>query len=235
MATNKPVEYFGKDLEAMSFATNYYKWILSELMPYFGNSVAEIGAGTGNFSKMLLETKISSLVAYEPSCNMFPLLQEALKKEVRVKTVNDCFGKKIEEQFDSILYINVLEHIENDKAELIKAKNALSSGGHLLIFVPAQEWLYSDFDKNVGHFRRYTKKTITELITSIGFSVLKVRYFDFLGIIPWFINFTLLGNSMNIKIVLLYDKYFVPLLQLVEKRIPPLLGKNILLVAKKMG
>ena len=70
MPPNKMPQYFGKDLEVMSFARNYHKWILAEFLPYIGKSVAEVGAGVGSFSTLILETNISSLKAFEPSQNM---------------------------------------------------------------------------------------------------------------------------------------------------------------------
>jgi SAM-dependent methyltransferase len=234
MVTKKP-EYFGKDLEAISFAKNYQKWILSEFFPYLGSSVAEVGAGVGSFSNLLLQTDIRSLMAFEPSQNMFPLLQEALSKYKRAMAINDFFGKQNKGQrFDSVLYVNVLEHIEDDTAELAKVREVLNLRGHLLVFVPALPWLYSDLDCQLGHFRRYMKKDLIELTRRSGFSVVKVRYFDVAGIIPWYINFVLLKNPMIGGSVALYDKIVVPVMQAMEGLVTPPIGKNILLVAKKV-
>lgn len=234
MPQSKVPQYFGKDLEAMSFAKNYHKWILAEFCPYLGSSVAEVGAGVGSFSTLVLETKISSLVAFEPSQNMYPLLQEALSKDKRAKAINGFFGREnIGKRFDSILYVNVLEHIEDDVSELAHACDALNSKGHLLIFVPALPWLYSEFDRKVGHFRRYMKKDLVDLTRRSGFSVVKARYFDVAGIIPWYINFVLLKNSMRGGSVSLYDRLVVPPMRVMEGLVPIPVGKNLLLVARK--
>lgn len=227
-------QYFGKDLEAMSFATNYHRWLLSEFLPYIGSSVAEVGAGVGNFSSLILETNIKSLTAFEPSSNMYPLLQKTLSADQRTNAVNDFFGKQENgERFDSIFYVNVLEHIENDASELAIVRDTLTPEGHLLIFVPALPWLYSELDKQVGHFRRYTKKNLIELVQQSGFSIVKSRYFDVAGIIPWYINFTLLKNSINGGSVALYDRLVVPTMRIIEGLVPPPIGKNVLLVAKR--
>ncbi len=166
MHTDKIPQYFGKDLESMSFAKNYHRWILAEFSPYLGQNIAEVGAGTGNFSILLLETNIRKLKAFEPSDNMFPLLKKTLSKDKRACVENNFFGRTIteEEHFDSVLYVNVLEHIEDDMSELIKAHDALVSGGHLLIFAPALPALYSNMDRQIGHFRRYTKKNLLKLV-----------------------------------------------------------------------
>jgi SAM-dependent methyltransferase len=234
MPPKKMPQYFGKDLEAMSLAKNYHKWILSEFLPYLGSSVAEVGAGDGSFSTLVLETNISSMKAFEPSRNMYPLLEETLSQDRRAKAVNDFFGSAYTgERFDSVLYVNVLEHIETDASELANAREALNPNGHLLIFVPALPWLYSDFDRQVGHFRRYMKKDLIEITKRSGFSVVKARYFDVAGIIPWYINFVLLKNPMGGGSVSLYDRLVVPTMRVMEGLVPPPIGKNVLLVAKK--
>lgn len=229
-------QYFGKDLEAMSFAKNYHDWILAEFLPYLGNSVAEVGAGVGSFSALVLKTKITRLVAYEPSRNMYPLLQENFCMDQRAVAVNDFFGtNNADNPFDSIIYVNVLEHIENDAFELSKAWKALHPDGYLLIFVPALPWLYSDLDRKVGHFRRYTKKNLANLVSNAGFSVVKARYFDAVGIIPWYVNFVLLKNSLTPGGVSVYDRLIVPVMRIIERIVTPPIGKNVLLVARKKG
>ena len=233
--SSKKPQYFGKDLEAMSFAKNYHKWILAEFLPYLGNSVAEVGAGVGSFSTLVLETGIRSLRAFEPSRNMYPLLQAACSQDGRAQAINDFFGRtNASEHFDSILYVNVLEHIEDDASELANAREALNLNGHLLIFVPALSWLYSDLDRQVGHFRRYIKEDLVELTQRSGLSVVKARYFDVAGIIPWYINFVLLKNPIGSGSVSLYDRLVVPAMRIMEGLMPPPIGKNVLLIAKKV-
>jgi SAM-dependent methyltransferase len=234
MPPSKVPQYFGKELEAMSFAKNYHTWILAEFLPYLGSSIAEVGAGVGSFSTLLLETKISSLMAFEPSQNMYPLLRIALSTDKRAKAINDFFGReRAGKCFDSILYINVLEHIEDDASEVANAREALDSGGHLLVFVPALPWLYSELDRQIGHFRRYTKKTLVELMCRSGLSVVKARYFDVAGIIPWYLNFVLLKNAMSGGSVSAYDRLVVPPMRVIEGLLPPPVGKNLLLVARR--
>jgi SAM-dependent methyltransferase len=234
MTRKKVNKYFGKDLEAMSFANNYHRWLLAEFLPYIRGSVADVGAGVGDVSRMILKTNITSLTAFEPSINMYPLLKQALGTDKRVRTVNGFFGKEEARNcFDSVLYVNVLEHIENDAAELAIVRAMLAQEGHLLIFVPALPWLYSEFDRQIGHFRRYTKKNLVELTQRAGFSIVKARYFDVAGIIPWYINFTLLKNTVGVGSVFLYERLVVPAMRVIEGLVPPPIGKNVLLVAKK--
>ncbi len=234
MASDAALSYPGKDLEAMDFAVNYHRWILEESAPYIGGRVAEVGAGRGSFSQLLLEKPLAHLSAFEPSADMFPLLRQALGQDERARSVYGFFRSPPSgELFDSVLYINVLEHIEDDGAELVRVYQALKPGGHVVLFVPALEWLYSPFDAEIHHFRRYTKKSLREVTLAAGFEILKARYFDFLGIIPWYVNFVLLQNRLNGGNVALYDKFVVPLTRVLEGMVTPPIGKNLLLIGRK--
>jgi SAM-dependent methyltransferase len=228
-------QYFGRDLEAMSFATNYHNWIADEFKPYLGNNVAEIGAGTGNFSKLLIEST-KKIVAFEPSENMFPQLQEQLREYKSITKINNYFVDeylKYKEHFDSVVYVNVLEHIEGDEKELSCAYSGLKKGGHILIFAPALSYLYSDFDRKVGHYRRYHKKDLITLANQVGFNIVDVKYLDFVGILPWYIVFVLLRKTLTKDNVSLYDNLVVPIVRKIESIITPPIGKNILLIAQK--
>ena len=238
--TDTPV-YIGKDLEAMSFAVNYHRWILEEFRPYVGDHVVEVGAGTGNFSKLLLGESPRTLALVEPSA-MFEHLQRnisAIDTETELTLYNSIFrnvsaeiaGKR---RPDTIIYINVLEHIENDAEELRAIYQTLAAGGRCLMFVPALQSLYGDFDREVGHFRRYGKKALEEKCRSAGFNVERSRYFDFVGILPWFIKYRILkSNSLSAKSVDAYDKVAVPFVRKFEAILPTPIGKNILAVLKR--
>jgi len=226
-------QYAGKDLEAMSFALNYHRWIMAEFRPFLGKQVAEVGAGTGSFSGLILENQIENLTAFEPSQNLYPSLCASLSHDQRATAINDYFGKAADGQFDSVLYVNVLEHIQDDRAELAAAYKALSPGGYLLIFVPALPRLYSELDKQLGHFRRYVKKDLEVLVLHAGFTLTKVQYFDIAGIVPWYVNFVMLKNSMGSGSVSLYDRLVVPPMRILENLLAPPIGKNLLLVARK--
>lgn len=224
--------YPGKELEAMGFAANYHRWIVDELAPFLGRRVAEVGAGIGSVSRLLLEKPIEGLVAYEPSENLFPQLRAALAGEPRARVRQAFFGHDTE-AFDSVAYINVLEHIDNDRGELDLARERLRPRGHLLVFVPALEWLYSPFDRRIGHFRRYSRRALGAMAEGAGLRVVRLRYFDAAGILPWYVNFVLLRRGLGSGGVSLYDRLVVPPMRIAERLIPPPLGKNLLLVARR--
>jgi 2-polyprenyl-3-methyl-5-hydroxy-6-metoxy-1,4-benzoquinol methylase len=235
------IEYVGKDLEAMSFAVNYHKWILDEFRPFLGKRVVEVGAGTGSFSELLLQENIDSFSLVEPS-EMFESLTtnvSQIKNGAPVDFYNSIFSEAAAEicekqKPDSIIYVNVLEHIENDAAELKHIYRTLDKGGRCFIFVPALMWLYGEFDRKIGHFRRYTKSEVEEKCQSAGFKVLKSKYFDFGGIAPWFVKYKVLkSDSLDSGAVTLYDKIAVPFVKGMENFVNVPLGKNVLLVAEK--
>lgn len=228
--------YVGKDLEAMQFARRYHRWIIDEVRPYFGKDIAEVGAGCGNLTEFLLEEPLHSITAFEPSSNMFRLLEQRHRQEQRVTPVNDFFSRDaggIEREYDSVVYINVMEHIEDDTGEMRRAYDALKPNGHMIIYVPALAWLYSEFDRTIGHFRRYHKRDLIDAVGSAGFQVVQAKYFDSLGIIPWYVSAVLLKRTINSNSVALYDSLAIPVLSRVERYLPPWIGKNLLVVGRK--
>jgi SAM-dependent methyltransferase len=240
---SETLTYIGKDLEAMSFAENYHRWILEMFRPYLGRRVVEVGAGTGAMSELLLEGEIESMALVEPSREMFQQLCErvtGLKVSASVATYNDIFARvadeiKVSLRPDSVIYVNVLEHIENDEAELEIIREVLPAHGRAFIFVPAFAWLYGNFDRQIGHFRRYTKNELEEKCNRAGFRIMKSGYFDVAGILPWWIKFRLFrSDSMERGAVKFYDRWVVPVARAGESVITPPVGKNIFLVAERV-
>lgn len=238
---SKKVVYVGKDLEAMSFAVNYHRWILDEFKNLLGKHIVEVGAGTGSFSEMLLKTKPESLALVEPSDLYGDLVSNISESRngTKVDFYNAVFSAVANEiterqKPDSIIYVNVLEHVEDDEHELKLIYDSLSEGGHCFIFVPALTALYSEFDRKLGHFRRYTKKELETKCAAAGFKLLKSKYFDFAGVLPWYVNYRLLkSESLGGGAVNLYDKAVVPVFRKIESVVNVPVGKNILLIGKK--
>lgn len=236
MSNSAELTYFGRDLEAMSFAQNYHEWIADEFAPYFGESVAEVGAGSGDFTDLILERGAKQVVCFEPSSNMFPIVEERHSAKKNVTTLPRYFGECLEEnreRFDSTVYVNVLEHVEHDNDEVEIAHQCLKPGGHLAILVPALEWLYSDFDSQLGHFRRYRKKNLVGLLESHNFEIVQAKYFDMAGIMPWYLLMVMFNQSLNSGNVSAYDKLVIPVTRFLEGKWSPTIGKNLLIVGRK--
>ena len=237
------VGYVGKDLEAMSFALNYHRWILASFAPYLGTRVVEVGAGTGSFSELLLEQRPQSLSLVEPSSSMFAQLSENVQQRfgsVDCQLYNETFDQvaaqiRVRQQPDSIVYVNVLEHTADDENEMRVIGETLGPGGRVFIFVPALSWLYGSFDREINHYRRYSRADLERKCRAAGFRILESRYFDLLGVLPWWLKYRVLQSSkMEPGAVRFYDRRVVPLARRLEALVSPPLGKNILLVAEKL-
>jgi SAM-dependent methyltransferase len=240
---SEPVGYVGKDLEAMSFAVNYHRWILSRFAPYLGKRVVEVGAGTGSFSELLLELRPQTLSLVEPSQSMFEHLSKRVPgfvSAVEVKLYNETFDRvaaqiRSQQQPDSIVYVNVLEHTADDEGEIRIIGETLEPGGRAFIFVPALSWLYGSLDREINHYRRYSRRDLESKCRAAGFRILDSRYFDLPGVLPWWLKYRVLqSRKMEPGAVRFYDQTVVPIAKRLESAIAPPLGKNILLVAEKL-
>src|SRR5262245_46876553 len=182
-------EYPGRELDAMSLATNYRRWILEWFKPFLGRHILEVGAGAGSFSEMLLQHNPQSMTILEPSTNLYPSLSDRMAAldpagiaKVKQSTLCDAISSGVAQMNrpDTVVYINVLEHIENDEAELKKICSILLPAGRVLIFVPAHRFLMSRMDYEVGHFRRYSMNELQSKCSAAGFRIVLARYFDVL-------------------------------------------------------
>ena len=231
------VVYPGKDLEAMSFAVKYHRWLLDEFRPFIGRRIVEVGAGTGSFSEMLHELEPEVLALVEPSEMYGELIGRVQGEAVRhfdaiFERVADAIRSDI--QPDTIIYVNVLEHIEDDGRELELVRDTLADGGRCLIFVPAVRALFSEFDRSIGHFRRYSRSELERKVRGAGFKIVKSKNFDAAGVLPWFVKYRLLrSKTLDQRSVKLYDDLVVPIASRLEPRLPIPIGKNVLLVAEK--
>ncbi len=231
----KKDEYDGRDLEVLSDVPNYYNWILEKFQPYLNGNALEIGAGIGTFSKKLLP-HVTHLDLLEPSENLTPQLQETFKNTPNVTISGESlenFLERSSQQYDVIVMVNVLEHIEDDGAALKGLKKRLTPDGYLLLYVPALPFLYSRFDQIYGHFRRYTRHNLSQTLEASGFRIEKLHYMDVLSILPWYFINTLGGQTkLNPSAVSFYDRVGVPLTKFIERIIPFPFGKNLVAVTQ---
>jgi SAM-dependent methyltransferase len=239
----KPTEYPGKELEAMALAANYRRWIMEFFKPFLGKHILEVGAGAGSFSEMLLRERPQSLTILEPSDNLYPSLSRRVAAldpggitKVKQATLAEAVGDATQiPRPDTAVYINVLEHVEDDEAELSRICSTLLPGGRILIFVPAHQFLMSRMDREVGHFRRYSLNELQSKCASAGFRVRIARYFDVFGVLPWFVKYRLMkSNKLEPGEVRAYDRCIVPICRTLESFVSPPFGKNIILVAERV-
>ncbi len=238
--TQNQRKYIGADLETMSVAVNYYNWLIQEFGPYIGKKTLEVGAGSGTFSNYLLHSgRIQELYTVEPSTEMFDQQKNELKSLPSTTLISKCgflneVQNELPKDFDTIFYINVLEHVEKDLEELKLINGLMKHGAYVCIYVPALQFLYGEFDRKVGHYRRYSKETLGNILKASGFEIIKLNYSDIFGILPWLINFRLLKKGdLSTKSVQIYDRLVIPVVKNMEKLIKPPFGKNLWAIGRK--
>ncbi len=231
------VTYVGNDLEVLADMPNYYSWIMEAFAPHVRGRVIEYGAGVGTISQRLAPLA-ETLTLVEPSPNLIDRLQARFADSAKVTVTADSLEAHVAQlspgSVDTIVMVNVLEHIADDRAALRHLMTALKPGGHLLLFVPALQFLMSRLDRDLGHFRRYHRPELVTKVEDSGAAVLDCRYIDLLGVGPWFLLNTLLGaTSFNPALVTLNDRYAVALTRRIEAAVGAPFGKNLILVARK--
>ncbi|MBT3361010.1 MAG: class I SAM-dependent methyltransferase [Rhodospirillales bacterium] len=230
-------EYQGADLEALANLHRYQRWVIEIFLPYLSGRVIEFGAGVGNIST-LIRPHVATLDLVEPSANLVISLKRRFGDTDCVAIYEESLESRLletaDETYESIVLVNVLEHIEDDAMALEGFYRILKPGGHLLLFVPALEFLFSDLDVVLRHFRRYQRPELNRRTTGAGFDIVKSRYFDVLGVFPWWLLNTKMGaTEFNPVLASIYDAVFVPLSRGLESLAPPPFGKNIILVARR--
>jgi SAM-dependent methyltransferase len=222
-------------LDNLDGAGNYAGWIYQLIDPYLGPDVLEIGAGHGTFTEMLAG-KAARVVASDISERCVSRLRARFSGresvEVFLGSVDSAAGHG---PFDTVVMINVLEHIEDDDGALRElCRQVLRPGGRVVLWVPAFSFLYSDFDRRIGHYRRYTGPGLTAKLAAAGFEVADVRYVNAVGAMAWLVLARMLRRTpTNGTPVKIFDRYFVPVLRRLEQRRHPPFGQSVLAVASR--
>ena len=228
-------QYSGTELEAIAEGKNYYHWIVGRFAPYLGHHVVEVGGGIGTFSEYLLSVDgVESLAVIEPAGNVFPILATRFRGNPRVKTVNAYIqDMHVERIADSVIAVNVIEHVEDDVAFLRHAADLVVPGGHLLLFAPAVPAIYGSLDSAFDHFRRYSKAGLRSLVERAGWEVIEISYVNLIGILPWFVAGRILRRkTIGSRQMRIFDRVVIPVMSRIESRWKPIIGQSLLVVAR---
>lgn len=234
---HEPFKYQGKELPLFEKATNWKKYFSKIIRPFIKGKILECGPGIGTTTKVLDNAGYDEWILLEPDTEMAKLLKIKIQgKELpaNCKVVEGSISTiENRPQFDTILYIDVLEHIENDKAEVEDAISRLSTKGYLIILSPAFNVLYSKFDHAIGHYRRYTRKELKSLISGPMNRIL-LRYLDSSGFFLSYANKLLLKQKYPTeKQIHIWDKYVVPVSEISDRLLNYSFGKSILGIWQK--
>jgi len=216
---------------------NNNRWVFEQIKPYLGKDVLEVGSGIGNISQFLVHPK-KKLILTDIKEEYLSFLRKRFAANQNV-TVFACdiarrsSCKKLLVKNDTVICINVLEHIKNDNQALKNIYKMLKKNGRLVLVVPALKILYGSLDKKLGHFRRYQKKELVKKLKRQNFKIEKVCYHNFVSSFGWFINSRLLNKEiMSVFQVKLVDK-FIPYFAKIEKEVKIPFGLSLIVIARK--
>ncbi|KKP24458.1 MAG: Glycosyl transferase, family 2 [candidate division TM6 bacterium GW2011_GWF2_28_16] len=219
---NKRVNFYDQkipfQLDLLRNATNYQKWMIEVVSSFLGNNILEIGSGIGNMSRFLPVRE--KLIISEVNPDMIPFLKKTMdvfdNKKINVLHIDLLTNWKqqlIDKNIDTIVSFNVMEHVEDDLTffkdlvDILRSNNS-NNLKRIITFVPAHQFAYTAIDKNYGHFRRYSKKTLKNfqniIIPEADFYC---RYFNFIGLIGWIMSgFVFKKKEIDIKMVESFEK-----------------------------
>lgn len=188
--------------------------------------ILEFGAGKGEFIQRFIDDQKLQTHVVE--------LDEIYLKKLYIHHMAHQTIEEVQQKMDFIYLIDVLEHLEDDQYYLQQFYQNLNAGGKLLIYVPARMELYSNFDKKIGHFRRYTLSELSTKVTTAGFVIETIKYHELLGYFAAYYNRLFSKNGeLNSKAVAIYDRFLVPLTNKIEGIITPPIGKSLYAIAQK--
>lgn len=233
----KNIDQEGKEtLDTIAQANQFNDWMFETIKPFCSGRILEIGSGIGNISSRFIDHNYDIVLSdvREQYCDQLSIkfpnssvqLVDLVKSDFK-KNYKDLIG-----QFDTIVALNVVEHIEDDRYALANIKQLLKPGGKCVILVPAFDALYNAFDKELFHFRRYNRKTLKALMSDhlkISYS----RYFNPIGVFGWYLNGSILKKKNIPSDQMKMFDHYVPLFKMVDFFTKQLFGLSVMAVAHK--
>jgi len=229
-------EYCGEELHLFAAVRNWKQYWSEVIRPYISGDVLEVGAGTGSNLDFLNSGSAGRWVCLEPDPRLLAELRQKLEATPHrnCETICGTVGTiDSTQQFDAIIYIDVLEHIEDDRGELGLAAAHLRPGGRAIVLSPAHQWLYTPFDAAIGHFRRYNRSML-RAISPPELRVERILYLDSVGMLASAANRLLLRQSMPTQTQLqFWDGRVIPVSRVIDRLLRHSLGKSIVGVWRK--
>jgi 2-polyprenyl-3-methyl-5-hydroxy-6-metoxy-1,4-benzoquinol methylase len=230
-------EYTVRDQQRMTRAVNYFAWQARLALAPLGRRIVEVGCGIGNFTRMMLDRDLVIGLDIDPNCIAQHRERFADRPQVQshvLDALDPAFGALREHQPDSIVCLNVLEHISDDLATLRAFHSILPPGGRVVLLVPAFEALYGPIDKHLGHYRRYTKASLRKTAQDAGFQARELRHMNTIGFFGWWVNAKLIPREEQSEgQIELFDKFIVPVQEKIESWIAPPFGQSVFAVLEK--
>jgi SAM-dependent methyltransferase len=228
--------YVGSELELFAAVRKWKTYWSRQIRPFITGDVIEVGAGIGSNTPFLDPGGDHRWVCLEPDPLLLAQLTKALKQTTERQYETVCGTLQTvdgDQRFDTIIYIDVLEHIANDREELNIAAGRLRPGGRIIVLAPAHQWLFSPFDAAIGHFRRYNGSMLRS-ISPAGLMIEQLIYLDSAGLTASAANLLVFRQSMPTKAQLrFWDHWIVPVSQVADKLLLHSVGKSIVAIWRK--
>lgn len=223
-------------LQHLSSAKSFNRWLIEKIEPHLQDPILEVGSGIGNLTEILIE-KNYKITATDIDPEYIEILKHkftavASNIEVKKMDINES-DPSSHVKYKSILLINVMEHIEEDKNSLRKLSNLLDKDGKIIVLVPAYKWLYNPLDKNLGHFKRYGKDELKQMLRSAGYKVVNVSSFNMMGILGWFFWGSILRKKQLSKLVTTTYEWLMPINRIIDRVFMSRVGLSVIAIAQK--
>jgi hypothetical protein len=236
MAKSVELSYSGAELDLFALATNWKAYLKHEITEFLVGNVLEVGAGIGGTTVALNNGAHRVWICLEPDPQQAKRLRSRVKQNgdheptVVVGSLTTFAARPL---FDCILYIDVLEHIKQDRLQIDGAAKLMRPGGHLVVLAPAHQWLFSEFDRSIGHLRRYNKRSLRALMPT-GWINKKLAYLDSIGVLLSLGNVLALRQALPTRSqILVWDRFCVPTSRICDRVFLGNFGKSVLAVWQK--
>jgi SAM-dependent methyltransferase len=229
-------KYAGSELDLFATVWNWKSYWSRQIRPFLTGDILEVGAGIGSNTQFLDPGGPGRFVCVEPDPQLAAHLDQMLR-ETRTRRTYEVVCGTLQtlprQQFDTIVYIDVLEHIEDDREELNTAASLLGPGGHLIVLSPAHQRLFTPFDAAIGHFRRYDRQML-RAISPASLRLERMRYLDSAGLFASAANLLFLRQSMPTRAQLqFWDGWIVPVSRIFDRLFLYSIGKSIIAIWHK--
>ena len=223
-------------LETIANATRFNAWMYQTIRPYCKGRILEIGSGIGNISQFFIRDDANIVLSdirdqYCAYLGKNYSSQEVVQMDLVHPNFDQEYASLID-SFDTVFALNVVEHIEDDTLAMTNVKKLLRKEGNCVILVPAFQFLYNSFDKELYHFRRYTRSSLNTLMRPI-FSIKYETYFNAIGTLGWFVNANLLKKKLIPSDQMKMFDRLVPVFRAVDFFTKRLLGLSVIIVGQK--
>jgi SAM-dependent methyltransferase len=236
MPRSEPHDPIGVEtLERLAAAApRYNRWLMTRVLPWVGRRVLEIGAGVGSMAAFLTDRE--RLVLTDTDAHYLERLRQRFGPLSHVAVASlrlPAFDPALAaERLDTIICLNVLEHVEDDRASLLTMHRLLQPSGRLVLLVPALPAIYGSLDRALGHFRRYTPSELERKFTDAGFRLLHQEYFNLAGVPGWWFTGRVLRRDLIPTGALRWYDALVPLFRL-ERLLPWRIGQSLIAVGER--